>query len=223
MSEASPGGPCPPHEGTPRSRRFDSRDGLILSMAAVVAIGLVVSARTPVGTPGVVVGVMTGIAPGDSPRPARAAVADVVARATQIARPFLMTWTPAVLVLALRRPRPPGRRLLRRPGIAAAAAATPVLAAVVLGYGLTSAWGAWKASLPPPIFNRATPTEELLVGLDYIVADSAYAAKAVAGAWLLMALGGWWRPDRHWIDRLGRALGAAWLVVMTAEFVGTWL
>jgi hypothetical protein len=38
----------------------------------------------------------------------------------------------------------------------------------------------------------------------------------VAAAWLIMALGGWWRPERSTIDRIGRALGFAWIAIMVA-------
>ena len=41
----------------------------------------------------------------------------------------------------------------------------------------------------------------------------------VALAWLIMALGGWWRPERSWIDRLGEVLGASWIVMMLAWLV----
>jgi hypothetical protein len=37
------------------------------------------------------------------------------------------------------------------------------------------------------------------------------AAYGVAGAWLALALAGWWRPEPSWVDRLGRALGLGWL------------
>jgi hypothetical protein len=34
-----------------------------------------------------------------------------------------------------------------------------------------------------------------------------------------MALGGWWRPERSAIDRLGKVLGIAWIAVMTAGLI----
>jgi hypothetical protein len=34
---------------------------------------------------------------------------------------------------------------------------------------------------------------------------------AVGGAWLTQWALGRWHPERSWIDRLGRALGCAWL------------
>ena len=37
---------------------------------------------------------------------------------------------------------------------------------------------------------------------------------AVAGAWLALIVAGCWRAERSGIDRLGRVLGACWLVDM---------
>ena len=34
---------------------------------------------------------------------------------------------------------------------------------------------------------------------------------AVAAAWMVQALAGRWRPERSWVDRLGRVLGAYWI------------
>jgi hypothetical protein len=39
-----------------------------------------------------------------------------------------------------------------------------------------------------------------------------YVAAAVAGAWFVLALAGWWRPEPSWLDRLGRAAGFLWTV-----------
>jgi hypothetical protein len=44
----------------------------------------------------------------------------------------------------------------------------------------------------------------------------AHIAAAVAGAWLTLLMAGWWRPERSWIDRLGRALGFTWIAVELA-------
>ncbi len=33
----------------------------------------------------------------------------------------------------------------------------------------------------------------------------------VAAAWIALAFNGRWRPERSWIDRLGRGLGVFWL------------
>jgi hypothetical protein len=39
-----------------------------------------------------------------------------------------------------------------------------------------------------------------------------YVAAAVAGAWFVLALAGWWRPEPSWIDRAGRVVGFLWIV-----------
>jgi hypothetical protein len=45
------------------------------------------------------------------------------------------------------------------------------------------------------------------------VIPRAHSASAIAGAWLTLLLAGWWRSERTWIDRFGRALGAGWIAV----------
>jgi hypothetical protein len=65
----------------------------------------------------------------------------------------------------------------------------------------------------------ATPVQQLWYVLGLIVADTAYAEGAIAGAWLIMVLGGWWRPEKSVIDRLGRAVGAGWIVLMVMGFI----
>jgi hypothetical protein len=34
---------------------------------------------------------------------------------------------------------------------------------------------------------------------------------AVAAVWLVLAMSGRWRPEKSWIDRLARLLGATWI------------
>ncbi|MHB1557681.1 MAG: hypothetical protein ACYC61_09395 [Isosphaeraceae bacterium] len=35
----------------------------------------------------------------------------------------------------------------------------------------------------------------------------------MAAFWLVPAVAGRWRPEKSWIDRLGRALGITWIVI----------
>jgi hypothetical protein len=35
---------------------------------------------------------------------------------------------------------------------------------------------------------------------------------AVASSWITLLIGGRWRADPRWIDRLGRFLGASWMM-----------
>jgi hypothetical protein len=43
---------------------------------------------------------------------------------------------------------------------------------------------------------------------------------AVAICWATLALGGRWRAEPSWIDRLGRIVGVAWMVMGVAAAYG---
>jgi hypothetical protein len=47
-------------------------------------------------------------------------------------------------------------------------------------------------------------------------------AKAIAAAWLILALSGRWRPERTWVDRLGCLIGLAWIALETVGNVFDW-
>ena len=111
--------------------------------------------------------------------------------------PFLLApWTAAVLALGSGRNRPRASS----PGLAACGVATATLAAeglVILGVAAAARAPMWWA------FFHARP---------------AWPGPAVAGCWIALALGGRWRPEPAWDDRLGRALGAAWIAVALASY-----
>jgi hypothetical protein len=50
---------------------------------------------------------------------------------------------------------------------------------------------------------------------------SAQAGGAVAAGWAILALGRRWRPERSWIDRLGAALGAYWILFGTIAWLAS--
>jgi hypothetical protein len=52
-----------------------------------------------------------------------------------------------------------------------------------------------------------------------MAAFSAPCGCTVAAIWLLLVLSGRWRPERSWIDRLGRLLGVVWIAVAIAVSV----
>jgi hypothetical protein len=52
-----------------------------------------------------------------------------------------------------------------------------------------------------------------------MAAFSAPCGFTVAAIWLLLALSGRWRPERSWIDRLGRLLGLVWMACAIAVSV----
>ncbi len=117
------------------------------------------------------------------------------------ASPCLATWSLALLVLAVRPPRPSYRRLARQPGIAACHASALGIAATVLLSLLDTTL--------PRMSVKGWPL--FLVNLSFW--SSPLIAPMISGAWLSMTLGGRWPPERNWIGILGRCLGGCWIVL----------
>lgn len=103
---------------------------------------------------------------------------------------LLFVASPAVLVLRFRRLRPPFRPLACRPGTLACASATLAWLGLIYLTQVTR-------------FFQSFP----LVGGSSIVA--AWVALGWLGLWRLRG----WQPEPSWLDRLGRALGIAWLAI----------
>ena len=114
----------------------------------------------------------------------------------------LIPWTVAVFLMRLRLPRPRLRRLVLQPGAAACGAATIWLAFKLALLGLLTV-GIHER---PWVISSYTHDWE---------SPLSWGAAAVAGAWLVLVLSGRWRPDRSWLDRLGRAIGVSWLALET--------
>jgi hypothetical protein len=120
----------------------------------------------------------------------------------------LIPWTVAVFLMGLRRPRPPLRRLVLRPGMAACGAVTLRLGLnrlllALMGIGTPTRWVLFRAYLGDgaALVSRAAP--------------------AVAGSWLVPVLSGRWCPARGWFDRLGRVLGVSWLALEALNSIRT--
>ncbi len=125
--------------------------------------------------------------------------------------PLLASWTLAALALRLRSPRPSLRRLTRQPGFAAnAAVILCLLTELVL---VVVSMLAHPAQRLPFVTTMART----------LGVSSHMAASGVAGAWLVLALGGLWRPEPSWIDRLGRFLGGSWLGLFLVGWLRTFL
>lgn len=114
----------------------------------------------------------------------------------------------AVIGLRLRRPRPRWRRLGSQPGFVACVAMLVTLIPGLL----------WIATIyHRPGFRRPLGFEQAW-GCVIEWADS-----AVLGAWFALVVSRRWRPERSWIDRLGRILGLYWLLLIFAWFALQWV
>jgi len=109
--------------------------------------------------------------------------------------------TVAGLLLRLRKPRPRLRTLCTQPGFVSAIMVVLVTAHNFLCIGLDQlAYGVpGKSSL----YDQTN---------GFAMLFTVSAAAAVLASWTLLAVGGRWRPERSWMDRLGRALGVFWLL-----------
>jgi hypothetical protein len=141
----------------------------------------------------------------------------------------------ACLVFRFRRPRLTWRRVTIQPGTAAlltclvifAVEFMEVAAALIrpdvarLGtyeYGRTAIIHFGDSNqlvlLRSPNSNGVIGSIEPLACHGVLVATFARSCgPAVAAVWFVLALSGRWRPERSWIDRLGRLVGASWIVI----------
>jgi hypothetical protein len=108
--------------------------------------------------------------------------------------PFLVAWTPVLLFLRFRQPRPRLRRVFLQPGTVACVVATLAMTIEAV----------WIVSL-------------LAVGSRFLQAETLFTSFApqvsfaVLGGWSALVLSGRWRPESSWIDLAGRITGLVWL------------
>ena len=124
----------------------------------------------------------------------------------------LVTWTPTVLWLRLRHPRPPLRRLARQPGFAASVVGTGILALGALATGLLALLRTARQGMGVR-GGMLLRTPDPLWWVGVVLHFAAVVGPAVLAAWLILALSGRRRPARGWLDRLGRLIGLAWIVL----------
>lgn len=125
----------------------------------------------------------------------------------------LIAWTLAFLPIRLIRPRRRLDRLMCQPGLVACCAA---LFVIVAGVG-----GRLLAEIGTQILGRHRSLSEFLHSFWYVY--DLPVGPAVAAAWLALVLSGRWRPERGWIDRLGRGLGALWIAFIFLQWeFGRW-
>jgi hypothetical protein len=107
----------------------------------------------------------------------------------------------AVLLLRSRQPRPPLARMVVQPGVFACG--TAVVCLIVSGI------------------------MGVLVGYDHTfwpVFEITATGGGVTSVWLMFWLGGLWKPEKGWIDGMGRFLGGCWIMLwlMLWGFSAVW-
>jgi hypothetical protein len=112
--------------------------------------------------------------------------------------------TVALVPLRLRPPRPVMRRVRRQPGF---------IACVAVGLAATFVILEWASSL----FSRSPSW--FAAHVFSLISSPWKIGPIVATAWLVLALSGRWQPEPSWIDRSGRVMGAAWIIVYTIYII----
>jgi hypothetical protein len=187
------------------SRKFTILDGMILVAALAGGFGLRRAAEDILAGHGFT---------------SDGAIVWVLYRIIEAEFPFLVTLTPAVLAMRLRRPRPRWRRLMRQPGTAASCAALfPVAISLV---GLWNFARSLEQAVPQAITRPdggpAFGVSIVIIPIGAILGScGSFIGVWVTGAWLILALSGRCSPEKSWIDRLGRLVGIGWLSILAMK------
>jgi hypothetical protein len=173
----------------PRHRRFTLADGMILVAASAIGIALIRVSQASV--------------PIFDSNPA---IEYLYASAWV---PCL--WTASMVLVGVRGPCPGRRRLARSPGwMACLGASFGAMTLAVVNwafYGLSRIAGGpsmWFLDLGNWVWLT---TRALWAGPGLMV----------AATWMTLAVGGRWRPERVWTERVGIALGAYWILLLIAH------
>jgi hypothetical protein len=144
---------------------------------------------------------------------------DSIEHVLDLVTPHLAAATIAMLVMRMRSPRPPLRRLARQPGTVACMVALSMLLVIAGWVGFTTATGR-VFEFSEHIVKAGRHGEEASVGYPlypfsgrFFVVYGDRIGFAVAGAWFSLWLAGRWQPEPTWIDRLGRAMAWLWLIL----------
>lgn len=121
--------------------------------------------------------------------------------------PILVLGSLTLTLMRLQPPRPPWRRLAQQPGSVACVVASLASIAVGLlvvmthlfaGRGFAVASKHIAGDLKPEGLTVVAP----LIGM------------AILMTWIVLGAKRRWRPEPSWIDRLGRVLGAGWILMI---------
>jgi hypothetical protein len=119
----------------------------------------------------------------------------------------------ALIPVRLAGPRPRFRRLTRQPGLIAACASGVAIAMI----GLPIVVGALAAGASWDEFS------EMLSSEDEVWSATMYGGLAVLVSWMTLFVGGRWRAEPSWVDRLGRAMGLCWILAAIAVWAAWFL
>ena len=178
-------------------RRFSIADALILIAGLAAGFGLLRMAAQGI-SPGMI---WEALVRPQGEWSVKYAFEVILELSESLVIPFAAAWTPACLLVQVTGPRPPWRRLRRRPGFGACLIASSVTLAT-MAVGATCAWlSLWPAGRRPDDLIRVNILGGLLAG------------SGVLGGWAAMRLCGVGRPSRTWTDRLGRLTGVVWIAL----------
>lgn len=120
--------------------------------------------------------------------------------------PFLGMYSLALLIrMTLHRPRPPLRRLMRRPAMVACTVAA-------LGFAIAAGSALARLCLRPLLVPSGTGPSAYPSSLTWSTMLLMQSGSIVAGAWLVLVLAFGWRRASDWEDRAGVGLGVGWIV-----------
>jgi hypothetical protein len=138
---------------------------------------------------------------------ARTLVSDSTSLRILLSRPapfFLLGLTLAYLPIRLKQPRPPLRRLIVQPGMAACLAVSIVVVIDAISWGIF--WARLKSGDATNMVAR------------FWRLSHEHPGPAVLAVWLGLILSRRWRPEPGWIDRFGRLIGVLWLLTLLSDW-----
>jgi hypothetical protein len=116
--------------------------------------------------------------------------------------PMLISLVVAFLVIRLRRPRPPLRRLRRQPG------------SIVLALGVFATFVVGLLGLVRSLSLELRPSEMLREA-------TTLGGMLILGSWLTLIFSGRFRCSPDWIEQVSILLGSCWIVTLLSQWVCT--
>jgi hypothetical protein len=126
-----------------------------------------------------------------------------------LAVPIAAPLSAAMVILRMRPPRPPGRRLARQPGLIACSTASGCALVVGCFVGLMAVF---EARVQP----QGTAFELGIILTPFL------SGPAVLATELTLLFNRRLQPERSWIDRCGRAIGGFWIAALGVAFWYLW-